>query len=135
MVGRPDLVPLNMGELALDDIRPEAGLLQNRARQCPETVHSGALVVAEPVEGVKAGIFGNGLSLGLAETGRVNRSGRSAASILRRRPGLEAIKGQCAATASPYTSCSTPTYPGCQWNLPDNNRQRKARNLLPDADF
>jgi hypothetical protein len=54
---------LNMGELALDDIRPEAGLIQYRARQCPETVYGGALVVAEPVEGVKEGIFGDGLCL------------------------------------------------------------------------
>ncbi len=63
MVGRPDLVPLNMGKLALDDIRPKSGLVQDRARQCPETMHGGALMVAEPVEGVKEGIFGDGLSL------------------------------------------------------------------------
>jgi methionyl-tRNA formyltransferase len=53
----PDLVPLNMGELALDDIRPEAGSVQNRARHRPETMHGGALVVAKAVKGVKQGIF------------------------------------------------------------------------------
>jgi methionyl-tRNA formyltransferase len=53
----PDLVPLNMGELALDDIRPEAGSVQNRARHRPETMHGGALVVAKAVKGVKRGIF------------------------------------------------------------------------------
>jgi hypothetical protein len=57
VLGRPDLVSLDMGELALNDIRPEASLVQNRARQCPETVHCGALVVAEPIEGIKEGIF------------------------------------------------------------------------------
>lgn len=63
VIGRTDLVSLDMGELALDDIRPEAGLVQDGARQCPETVHGSALVVTEPVEGVKEGILGDWLSL------------------------------------------------------------------------
>ena len=63
MVCRPDFVPLNMGKLALNDILSKSGLVQDRARQCPETVHGGALMIAEPVESVKEGIFGDGLSL------------------------------------------------------------------------
>jgi hypothetical protein len=63
VVGCADLVALGMSELPLDDIRPEAGLVQDRARQCPETVDSGGLVLAKTVEGVNEGIFRDRLSL------------------------------------------------------------------------
>ncbi len=63
MVGRPDLVPLNMGELALDDIWPEAGLVHDRARQCPEPMYGGPLMIAKAIEGVKQSIFGDRLLL------------------------------------------------------------------------
>ncbi len=63
MVSRPDFVPLGMGKLTLNNIQPKSGLIQDRARQCPETVHGGPLMIAEAVEGVKEGIFGDRLLL------------------------------------------------------------------------
>jgi len=63
VVGCADLVPLGIGELALYYILPEAGFVEDRACECPETLHRGALVVAKAVEGVKKGIFEDGLSL------------------------------------------------------------------------
>ena len=59
MVRCPDFVPLNIGKLALDDIWPEAGLVQDRARQCPKPMYGGPLMVTEAVEGIKESIFGD----------------------------------------------------------------------------
>jgi hypothetical protein len=56
LLGRPDLVPVSMGDLALNDIRLEAGLVQDRALHCPEAVDGGALVVPES-GGRKEGYF------------------------------------------------------------------------------
>lgn len=63
VIGRPDLVSLRVGQLTLDDIRPETALIENSARQRSETMHGCSLMVAEPVEGVKEGIFRDGLFL------------------------------------------------------------------------
>ena len=53
-------IALEVGQLSLDDVRLEAGLVQHGGRQGAESVGGRTAVVAHPVEGIEKGVRGRG---------------------------------------------------------------------------
>ncbi len=53
VVSGPNAIPFAVGKLALNDIRPEAMLVQDRACRTPESVPRSLVTVIHPVQGVE----------------------------------------------------------------------------------
>ena len=60
MVGRPNRIFFPVGKLPLYSIGIEPDLVGNGGKECPESMHGGFRVVADPIQGIEHGIFGKG---------------------------------------------------------------------------